>query len=171
MMSTLKVKTKFHYDSGDCSILKNIPLDGHITDHFTWDEYSNKSSGEDIISEVWPESLIHAKIAEAFRMAWYERKGVGSTCSSWYRTKDFNEKVGGHPKSMHLWGCATDLTIGCPDDLDWNFIIDVVKKLGQKYNTIMELGRYDWGIHIGSHVEVWNPYTTDPIYIYDKRTK
>ena len=167
------MKTKIHFDSGAYLITEKIPLDGHITPHFSWDEYSNKRSGEDIISEIWPESLVHAKIAEDFRMAWYERKGVGCNCTSWYRTKKFNARpdIQGHPKSMHLWGCATDLSIGSPSDADWKWIIDVVTKLGKKYNTIMELGRYDWGIHIGSHVEVWNPYTTDPVYIYDKRTK
>ena len=170
-MSTSNVKTKVHWDSGDCSILKNIPSDGHITDHFTWDEYSNPSSKEDIIAEVWPESLIHAKIIEEFRMKWYGRKGVGCSASSWYRTQAFNKAVGGVDNSLHRWGCATDLTIGCPSDEDWKWCIDVVTELGKKYNTRIEIGRYDWGTHIGSHIEVFNPYTTVPVYVFDKRTK
>lgn len=170
-MSITKAKTKLHYDSGAYSILKNIPLDGHITPHFTWDEYSNKRSGEDIISEIWPESLIHAKMYEELRMRWYERKKTGLPCSSWFRTKKFNESVHGSVKSMHLWGCASDSEVGPVSDIDWQWLIEQAKDLGRKYNTIVELGRYDWGFHFGSHVEVWNPYTTDPIYIFDKRTK
>lgn len=170
-MSTSKVKTKVHWDSGDCSILKNIPFDGHITNHFTWEEYSNPSSGEDIIAEVWPESLIHAKIVEEFRMAWYEKKHVGCPCSSWYRTKKYNEAVDGIAKSLHRWGCASDLLIGSPNDEDWKLCINIVTELGKKYNTQIELGRYDWGIHLGSHIEVWNPYTDVPVYLFDNRTK
>ena len=170
-MSITSVKTKIHWDSGDYSVLKNIPFDGHITEHFSWEEYSNPSSGEDIIAEIWPESLIHAKIIEEFRMHYYQKRGVGCEANSWYRTPTFNKKVGGVDNSLHLWGCATDLLIGCPSNDEWQWCIDTVRELGKKYNTQIEIGIYDWGIHIGSHIEVWNPYTTVPVYIFDKRTK
>lgn len=169
--STSKVKTKVHWDSGDCSILKNIPFDGHITKHFTWEEYSNPSSGEDIIAEVWPESLIHARIIEDFRNDYYEKNHKGCVANSWYRTEKFNARpdVNGAKKSLHLWGCATDLLVGPPTDAEWKWYIDEVTKLGKKYDTQIELGRYDWGIHIGSHIEVWNPYTDLPVYLFDYR--
>lgn len=165
------MKVKFHFDSGAYLVTEKIPLSGHITEHFTWEECANPSSGEDIILEIWPETLIHAQLREDFRNDWYARKGVGCVCNSNFRTKKYNQSVGGNVKSLHLWGCASDLLIGAPNDEDWKWCVDEVGKLGAKYGTQIELGRYDWGIHIGTHIEVWNKYTNQLVYTFDKRTK
>lgn len=165
------MKTKFHYDSGARLITSKLPKGGHITDHFTWGEISNPSSGEDIILEVWPETLIHARIREDFRNDWCGAKGVpGIVCSSNYRTKAFNAKVGGIEKSLHLWGCASDLQIGALSSEDMTWIKAECRTLAEKYNTQIELGWYDWGIHLGSHLEVFNPYTKEKVYIFDERS-
>lgn len=166
------MRSRIHFDSGAYLDTDKIPLDGHITPHFTWEEYSNPSSGEEIACEIWPESLEHFKIVEEIRNAWCIRTGAkGVRCESGYRTKAFNAKVGGSQDSLHLHGCAADLQFGAVSDADWKWLIEQLTDLGKKYGTLIELGRYDWGCHIGSHSEVWSPYTKQAVYTYDKRTK
>lgn len=166
------MKTKIHFDSGGYLLTEKIPLEGHITPHFSWEEYANPSSGEEICCEIWPESLVHFKIVEELRNLWCAYKGVnGVRCESGYRTKAFNEKKDGSPDSLHLHGCAADLQFGSLSDPDWHWLIDKLTALGKKYGTLIELGRYDWGAHVGSHSEVWSPYTKQPVYTYDRRTK
>lgn len=171
------MKTKIHFDSGAWLSTEKIPLTGHITPHISWDEYANKSSSAEYQCEVWPESLRHAKIAEEVRNRWVAYKGIpektGVVISSMFRTEEFNARpeVGGDPKSLHLHGCATDFLFGSLSDSDWQWLVKLANSLADKYATQIELGRYDWGAHIGSHIEVWNPYTSLKVYLFDRRTK
>lgn len=169
------MKTKIHFDSGAYLITEKIPLTGHIEPHISWDEYANKSSSEEIQCEVWPESLIHAKLSEEVRNEWVRYKGIpetqGVVIGSMYRTPKYNAEVGGIDKSLHKWGCATDFHFGSLNDTDWQWQVALAQKLADKYSTRIELGRYDWGAHWGSHIEVWNPYTTLSVYLFDERSK
>ena len=170
------MKTKIHFDSGAWLSTEKIPLDGHITPHISWREYANPSSSAEYQCEIWPESLIHAKISEEIRNGWVKHKGIpeeeGVVINSMFRTEEFNSRpdVGGDPKSLHLHGCASDFLFGYLSDADWQWLVNFVKELQKKYNTQMELGRYDWGAHAGSFIERWNPYTTVAVYLFDRRT-
>lgn len=171
------MKTKIHFDSGAWLGTEKIPLTGKLTAHISWDEYANKSSSAEYQCEIWPESLEHAKLSEEVRNAWVAFKGIpekqGVIINSMFRTEEFNSRpeIGGIPKSLHLWGCATDFLFGPINDSDWQWMVSLAQKLAEKYHTQIELGRYDWGAHWGSHIEIWNPYTTLTVYLFDERAK
>lgn len=169
------MKTKIHFDSGAWLETEKIPLDGHMTDHISWNEYANPSSKDEYQCEMWPESFMHAKLTEDIRNEWVKYKGIsekqGVVINSMFRTKNYNSEVGGIEKSLHLWGCASDFLFGYLNDTDWQWLVSLIEELQKKYNTQIELGRYDWGAHVGSHIEVWNPYTTLNVYLFDERTR
>lgn len=162
----MAIRTKFKFDGG-YSYLMSIAESNLITKHFTFAEEANTSAKEQIKLELTPDALVHARMREEFRMWW----GKGIPCTSCFRTVSYNRQVGGIPDSLHLYGTASDLKMGTLTDAMWLKCVNRWKNICDKYGTVGEIGRYDWGIHVGSHIEnTIKPYTTE-FYIFDKRTK
>lgn len=162
----MAIKTKMHFDGG-YDYLMSIAEGNLITKHFTFREEANTSASELVKLELWPESLVHARMREEFRIWW----GRAIPCNSCYRTPSFNKAVGGISTSLHLRATASDLKMGSLADGLWNRCVNEWRDICAKYGTVGEIGRYDWGIHIGSHIECTAKPYTDTFYIFDSRTK
>ena len=119
---------------------------GKLTKHFAIDEYTVNQTGN---CQITREALEHADILEEFR-TWL---GKPMKVNAWYRTPEYNKKVGGNSNSSHLRGVATD--ISRPNVSQANFIkyAKKWKSLCSKYGVVGEAGLYSWGIHFGSHVK------------------
>ena len=162
----MAIKTNMHFDGG-YNYLMSIAEGNRLTAHFTFKEEANTSASDLIKLELWPESLIHARMREEFRM-WWGRAIVLNSC---YRTPSFNKQVGGISTSLHLRATASDLALGSLSDATWDRCVDRWRKLCDDYGTVGEIGRYDWGIHVGSHIECTAKPYTNSFYIFDERTK
>lgn len=159
----MAIKTKLHFDGGyDYTI--NVGNSKKITKNFTMEEEANCSADEAIKLEIWTHTLVHARMRQEFRDWW----GRAIKCESCYRTPAFNKKVGGVSNSLHLWGCASDLSLGNLNDTTWTNCVNKWQAICAKYGTVGEIGRYIWGIHIGSHIECTSKYT-NKFYIFDSR--
>jgi uncharacterized protein YcbK (DUF882 family) len=78
-------------------------LDDHITKNFRLAEIQC-GTGEILLNE---KVVAHAQRLQRFR-DWYKRPII---VNSWYRTAEYNAKVGGVPKSQHIQGIATDCAL------------------------------------------------------------
>lgn len=86
--------------------MANVDLyDGQITRHFNIFEFKCKSGNEEILLN-W-QVIDHIIRLQKFR-DWYNRAMI---ITSGYRTVDYNNKIGGSPKSRHLQGTATDFKL------------------------------------------------------------
>lgn len=119
---------------------------GKISKYFTIDDYGVNQTGTVTIT---PEALVHAKMLDEFYdwMNWNNPAEV----SAWFRTPDYNKKVGGIDNSNHLNGVASDHLVGQFTNTRFNKYARKWKEICEKYNVIGEIGRYPWGIHLGSH--------------------
>ena len=164
----MKFVAEFIMDSG-FYFEKTLDSEKKITDHFTWEEEANTSAEERIKLKVYTQTLVHARMREELRMAFYLKYGLTLRCNSCFRTEQFNKDCGGIPDSLHLWGTASDLLISNMTTAMWNWIVATWKAICKKYGTVGEIGRYAWGVHAGSHIECTpHPYTTT-FYIFDSR--
>ena len=163
MATTFKIRQVF--PSGQ-SYIFDVPLNGKVTNHFSWDETINKSAAETIKLEFNERTIQHWNLREDFRNWYYENYGTGCSCTSNYRTASFNKSCGGIASSLHLLGLASDLSIGlvAKGSAKEKAIKDECKVLMEKYHTVIELGFYKWGIHIGNGVT----YSKD-LYVFDER--
>lgn len=134
-------------------------IKGNITKHLTVDDYGVNQTGT---VEITPEALKHALMVEEFIvwMNWKEHPPI----NAWWRSAAYNESVGGVSNSNHLKGTATDLGVGKFTDERFNKYAKKWKSICKKYKVVGEIGRYDWGIHLGSHVTYSKKFT-----IFDKR--
>lgn len=117
-----------------------------LTKHFSLKEYSVNQTTQVVITY---ESLIHAACLEEFRV-WL---GRAMKVNAWYRTKDYNKKVGGSATSSHLRGCATDWS---NPNLSKDDFIRYAKKwrsICKAHGVVGEAGLYKWGMHLGSCVK------------------
>ena len=81
-----------------------ILFKGKLTKHFTTDEYTVNQTEN---CNITIEALKHAEILEEFR-TWL---GKPMKVNAWYRTSEYNKKVGGNANSSHLRGVATDISM------------------------------------------------------------
>lgn len=134
-------------------------IKGYLTEHLTIDDYGINQGGT---LKVSPEALVHAEMIEEFVkwMNWKRRPSI----NSWYRTPLYNRKVGGLKTSNHLRGTATDLGVGSFTDRRFKKYADRWKKICESHGVVGEIGRYDWGIHLGSHITYSDRFT-----VFDKR--
>lgn len=122
-----------------------IQFKGQLTKHFTLDEYQVHQTETCSITR---EALEHADMLEEFRV-WLRRSMI---VTSWYRTVSYNKKVGGVSGSLHLTGCATDVSF---PNLSKDKFIKYAKKwkeICEEYGVVGEAGLYSWGMHLGSHI-------------------
>lgn len=134
-------------------------LKGNLTEHLTIDDYGVNQTETVTIT---PEALVHAKMLEEFIvwMNWKNRPSV----NAWARTAAYNKKVGGISTSNHLKGTATDLGVGEFTDERFNKYARKWEEICKKYGVVGEIGRYPWGIHLGSHITYSKKFT-----VFDKR--
>lgn len=118
---------------------------GTLVKHFTIEEYQVNQTDD---CQITREAIEHADILEEFR-TWF---GKAMKVNAWYRTPEYNKKVGGNANSSHLRGVATDISM--PNVSQANFIkyAKKWKALCEKYGVVGEAGLYTWGIHLGSHI-------------------
>jgi hypothetical protein len=79
-------------------------INDQITKNFKLREIACKNNGELYLT---PEVVAHAQRLQRFR-DWYNRP---ICVTSWYRTKEYNAKVGGVSGSFHLRGIASDIAL------------------------------------------------------------
>lgn len=137
---------------------------GNVTEHFTKDEYAGKGNGAAIMTI---ESYLQCQMMEEFRV-WLRRPIY---VSSWFRTKDQNDKVGGNKNSNHLRGCATD----------WHTDIKITdtkfvkyakkwKAICKAHGVVGEAGLYTWGMHTGYQNETQLKATGGKFVNWDSRS-
>lgn len=122
-------------------------IKGNLTDHFTIDEYGINQTGT---ISIFPEAITHARMMEEFRV-WLRRE---MEIHAWFRTSEYNKKIGGNSQSSHLRGVATDWSTN--KTIDEKSFIKYAKKwkeICKKYKVVGEAGLYTWGAHFGSHVK------------------
>ena len=127
--------------------MAKIKLTGeNLTEHFTFADYGKNQTGTIPIDAA---ALLHAQLLEEFRN-WLGRP---MSVHAWYRTKEYNRKVGGVSNSSHTKGTATD----------WSTNIEISKEKFIKYaskwkeicaahGVVGEAGLYAWGVHFGSQI-------------------
>lgn len=130
---------------------------GNITKNFTVEEYCVNQTE---LCEISTKALAHARRLQMFRNELKKPMQV----NAWFRTKKYNEKVGGIPTSGHLTGEATDVGFGNVSDAKFNEYAKMWKRVCEKDGVIGEIGRYSWGIHLGSNIKYSKKFT-----IFDKR--
>ena len=117
-----------------------------LTKHFTLSDYGKDQTGTIPMSD---EALLHAQMLEEFR-AWLGRP---MDVHAWYRTKKYNQKIGGIPTSSHLKGTATDWHTNI--ELTEEKFIKYAKKwkeICKAHGVVGEAGLYTWGAHFGSSI-------------------
>lgn len=117
-----------------------------LTEHFSIAEYTVNQTGQCILNAS---AILHATCLEEFRR-WL---GRSMKINAWYRTKDYNKKVGGSATSSHLRGCATDWS---NPNLSKDDFIRYAKKwrsICKTHGVVGEAGLYKWGMHLGSCVK------------------
>ena len=131
---------------------------GKISRYFTMDDYGVNQTGTITIST---DALEHAQMLDDFYdwMSWKTAAKV----SAWFRTVAYNKKVGGIADSNHLRGVASDHLTGQFTDERFNKYARKWKEINEKYGSVGEIGRYPWGIHLGSHTK------HKEFVIFDKR--
>lgn len=77
---------------------------GQITANFNIEEFSCNANKEVLLT---PEVMAHIKRLQKFRF-WYRRV---MSINSGYRTKEYNTRIGGSPRSKHMEGIATDFML------------------------------------------------------------
>lgn len=123
-----------------------ITVNGSLVCNFTLDEMANKSAPNACKLVLTPENVQFAIMVQALRSEY----GKPLIVNSWYRTADFNRKIGGHYKSIHLDGRAVDLAVADPREqlllLEiWKKICFANKKIGgaNLYSTFIHLDDYE----------------------------
>ena len=136
-----------------------VKAKGNLTEHLTIEDYGVNQTGTLTIT---PEAIVHAQMLEQFIvwMNWKQRPSI----NAWYRTAEYNKKVGGISTSNHLKGTATDLGVGAFADDRFDKYARKWETICKEYGVVGEIGRYTWGIHLGSHCTYSKKFT-----VFDKR--
>ena len=132
---------------------------GNITKHLTIEDYGVNQT-ETI--KLTPEAIIHALMVDEF-LEWLNWKKQPSI-NAWWRSAAYNKSVGGISTSNHLKGTATDVGVGQLADERFDKYARKWKEICKKYGVVGEIGRYTWGIHLGSHITYSKNFT-----VFDKR--
>lgn len=98
-----------------------IPYKNGPSKHFTWAEVDKHGFG--IPLTVRARAIVHARNLEKLRTevnrrrALHELKPTGIHVLSWYRTRAYNNSIGGAKYSRHVSGDGTDITLAEIDRL------------------------------------------------------
>lgn len=132
---------------------------GNITKRLTIEDYGVNQT-ETI--KLTPEAIIHALMVDEF-LEWLNWKKQ-PPINAWWRSAAYNKSVGGISTSNHLKGTATDVGVGQLADERFDKYARKWKEICKKYGVVGEIGRYTWGIHLGSHITYSKNFT-----VFDKR--
>lgn len=95
----------------------------YVSDHFAWAEAACHD-GTEVPIELQPNARRLANLVlEPIR----EKIGGPIVVISWYRTREYNVRIGGAEKSQHLWALAADIR---PADIsDLPLLKGVIEKM------------------------------------------
>lgn len=131
--------------------------------HFKFKNFLNLDCINDVKGVITDKVLVHARMLEALLNA----ENIKADIIHWYRDPEFiYKKESNNPNSRHITGTATDIAVGDMSDKDFNRICMTWNALCTSNNTVGEIGRYDWGLHIGSDSIFDTKFNT-----WDYRTK
>lgn len=83
---------------------------------------------------------VHPELIEKLQK-FRELVGKPLKINSAYRTKEYNAKIGGSPRSQHVEGTAADIKL--PSGLTVDKFAELAEQVGFR-----GIGRYHWGIHV-----------------------
>ena len=159
----MKYKTRIYTDTGSfvtVEIDSNFKFEKNLA---MW-EVVNKSASDAIKMAIYPETWITYKVFQRYR----ELKNQPVKIKGNYRTKSFNNKVGGNANSAHLRGDALD-TIDPGLTLNQHKINATLwQKACKEFNVIGAIGFYDWGNHLECFTDMF--YGAKTFQIWDERT-
>ena len=137
-----------------------IAVNGSLVRNFTLDEMANKSATNTCKLVLTPENVQFAIMVQALRSEY----GKPLTVNSWYRTADFNRKIGGHYNSIHLDGRAVDLAV--PDHATLDLLVNLWKKICFANKKIGGANLYPTFIHLDDYE---NKFGYTEFVLRDKR--
>lgn len=119
-------------------------ITGNITKNFTLEEIANKQAKETVKLVLTPEIVEHAMMMQELRDVY----GKPITVNSWYRTKTFNNSLGGSASnSAHLDGLATDIKLH-PED--YKKVTEWWRTICSRHKKIGGINYYTNGVHLCS---------------------
>ena len=122
-----------------------------IAKNFTLKEFANNLTTDDI-KMIWNKDVAeHVAMVQDFR----DVRGVPLDVSSGYRTKEFNARIGGDPKSLHLIGCASDHPFPNLTDALYIEIRSIWKTICFIHGKIGGINRYDKYVHLSSREDLF----------------
>ena len=123
-----------------------IYVDGRITKNFTVAEIANNSANTRCKLVFTPEIISFAALLQTLRTEY----GKPLEVNSWYRTAEFNKRIGGSTNSIHLDGRAVDLAVADVATQEqlvkmWKKICFANKRIGgaNVYPTFIHLDDYE----------------------------
>ena len=122
-------------------------IDGSPFKHFSLREVINFETKKDIKLVLTRDLIKHGDMMDFLRE--YYRKPLN--VSSWYREKDFNARVGGHTKSCHLDGIATDILLPGISNNTRTKLTTAWNAICISQGVIGGVGVYSWGMHFDSN--------------------
>lgn len=148
--------------------------------HFAWYEIWNEKNSTPIKMKMYDNEQYNSWVAldclefcrvdcgHALTIALPNGKG-----GSGWREEKWNKSVGGVSNSLHLFACAFDLQEGAMSDAEFAKWLERVRVACYKYGKNgkplqAELGRYQWGVHIGFCYKLPYAFNGD-VYVFDKR--
>lgn len=112
---------------------------GNITPHFTISEvFVHQTSVIKLTPKQYADILAHANRLERFRVKVNEVMPV----NAWYRTQDYNAKVGGTKNSGHLSGKATDCGNSLKDQIKVHNWWNIWQNICKEDNVVACMGWY-----------------------------
>lgn len=130
---------------------------------FKFKNFLNLDCINDVKGVITDKVLVHARMLEALLSA----ENIKADIIHWYRDPEFiYKRETNNPNSRHITGTATDIAVVNISDKDFNRICMTWNALCTSNNTVGEIGRYDWGLHIGSDSIFDTKFNT-----WDYRTK
>lgn len=119
---------------------------GRLVKNFSLDEMMNDESKEPIQLVLTPEVVEFAQMMQELR----DRYKKPINVSSWYRTRTFNNMVGGYSASLHLIGRACDIL---HTDYKWftNNWLDICKR----HNKTGGINYYNNYIHLDNNEDAY----------------
>lgn len=137
-----------------------IYVNGNITKNFTVAEIANNSANTLCKLVFTPELISFAALLQTLR----DQYGKPLNVNSWYRTAEFNKRVGGSSNSLHLQGRAVDLAVSSYFEQD--YLVKEWKKICSANNRIGGANLYPTFIHLD---DFENFFGYDSFVVREKR--
>lgn len=134
-------------DVGGNAFYSFVNPDDKFLETLRFKDFLNLDCVNDVKGVITDKVMIHGQMLEALISV----AGVSMPIIHWYRDPEYiYKKESNNPNSRHIVGTATDFAVGNISDSKFKSICTIWKALCESHNTVGEIGRYDWGLHIGS---------------------